>query len=191
MMKTIAEQIVDYYNKEINKSGTPVTLEWLRRQRIIERRVDLNIKFGQDSVDTFLGKITYLAEAGEFLNDIEYRYCNYKSLPKIASLLSKECKTVLEAKNPIREKYSYLEFRIPIPFFNSISSSKLSFTNFESPSERYIPVSMLDTIYNSYAETFKTNPCLCFFYEYLQKAAYHSLKIAFDEIKAEVIKVTK
>lgn len=189
-MNTIAEQIVDFYNNEINESGEPVTLEWLKRQRIVEGRANLNYQFGHDAVDSTLGEITYLAKAEDMLGRVKLS-SKYQLLPQIACFLSWECDTMLDSENPIREKYSSLDSNIPIVFYDSkTSDEELSFLDFQNPIQKQIPINMLNTIYNSCMHT-STNPCLCYFYEYLQKVAYHSLKIAFDEIKVEVEKVIK
>ena len=190
-MKTIAEQIVDYYNKEINKSSKPVTLEWLKRQRIVEGRIYLDIHFGHVSVNTTLGELSYLAKADEWLTEISCT-SEYKLLPQIASFLTYECDTVLDSDNPIREKYTSLMYRIPITFYCNIKSDEeLSFKDLLNPIPKYIPIDLLSKIYYSYEDTLKKNPCRCFFYQYLQKAAFHSLQLAFEEIKAEVEKITK
>lgn len=115
----------------------------------------------------------------------------YNLLPQIACFLSWECDTILDSENPIRKKYSSLDSNIPIVFYDSkTSDEELSFLDFQNPIQKQIPINMLNAIYNSCMHA-ATDPCLRYFYEYLQKVAYHSLKTAFDEIKAEVEKVTK
>lgn len=85
-MQNIAEKIIDYYNNEINKSSKPVTLEWLKRQRIVEGRIFLDLKFGYGNINNILGECTYLAKAENMLLDIPCS-SNYEQLPQIASLL--------------------------------------------------------------------------------------------------------
>lgn len=188
---TIAEKIVNYYNMEINKSGELVTLDWLKRQRIVEGRDFLDLQFGHEVVNKILGEFTFLAKAEEMLSEVEYNF-DYKLLSEIARFLAWECDTILDSENPIREKYSSLEYSIPIPFYDSKSSNEeLSFMDLQNPIQKSIPTNMLDSISTVLTETSKNNPCRCFFFEYLQNVAYHSLKIAFEEIRAEVEKVTK
>lgn len=188
---TIAENIVNYYNMEINKSGELVTLDWLKRQRIVEGRDFLDLQFGHEVVNEILGEFTFLAKAEEMLSEVEYN-SDYKLLSNIAHMLSWECDTVLEDENPIREKYSSLEYSIPIPFYESKTpDEELSFMDLQNPIQKNIPTNMLDSISTVLMETSKNNPCRCFFFQYIQKAAYHSLTIAFKEIRAEVEKVTK
>lgn len=186
-MKTIAEQIVDCY-KEINKSGKPVTLEWLRRQRIVKGRTYLDIQFGHDVVNNILGELTFLAKADELLTEVEYA-SKYQLLPQIANFLSYECDTVLDVDNPIREKYSSLQYRITIPFYcDSKPNEEISFMDILNVKEKYIPTDLLSKFHYSYENTFKTDPCRCFFYQYLQNVSFYSLKLAFEEIRAEVEK---
>lgn len=176
---------------EINKSGELVTLDWLKRQRIVKGRDFLDLQFGHVTVNEILGDITFLAKAEEMLSEVAYN-SDYKLLPEIAHFLAWECDTILDSENPIREKYSSLEYSIPIPFYDSKTPDEdLSFMVLQNPIQKCIPTNMLNSISIISVETSQTNPCRCFFFDYLQKAAYHSLTIAFKEIRAEVEKVTK
>lgn len=191
MMKTIEEKMVDYYNKEINKSGHPVTLEWLKRQRIVERRVYLELHYGKTCVDQILGEYSFLANAESMLSEISYA-SKYELLPDISCALYAECNAILDAENPVRKKYDCLKDTIPIIFYtSSLSDSGLSYLDILSPTTKQVSHEMFHKLYHSYAETFKENPCLAAFFQYLQKVAYYSLQTAFNEIRAEVEKTTK
>lgn len=58
-IQNIEERIVTYYNDLIKNNviagKAPVTLDWMKRQRILEGRDELNFRFGHVVVDSILG----------------------------------------------------------------------------------------------------------------------------------------
>lgn len=184
--KDLDEKMVDYYNSLIEKgdvtcSKKTVTLEWLKRQQIVEGRDLLNIEFGYVVVDDILGKKSSLAEAEDMLSRLS---SDNSSLPNIACLLAAECKEILEEGNPVREKYSSLDSKISITTFEFPAESSTCFSLF--PNEQQISIEHLKEIVNLINEEKYCNRCCYDFLEYLQKAAIRVLETAFEEIKKEV-----
>lgn len=186
-METIADKLLDYYNSHIS-TDEPVTLDWLRRQRIVKGRKQLNIAFGSEVVNNVLGRKTFLAEAGDLLEEVEEKG-KFDLLPRIANFLSYECDLVLDMDDPIREKYTNLCFRIPVPLFSS--GKELYFPNLQQVNMDISPNSLVAvSVYLSQADT-DTNLFKVEFFMYLQKCAFHVLKTAFEEIRNEVDTLTK
>lgn len=186
-MKTIAETLLEYYNSHIATDG-PVTLDWLKRQRIVKNRYQLNLAFGSAVVDSVLGRKNFLAEAEEMLKEVEEKG-KLALLPRIAHFLAYECDTMLDIENPIREKYTTLSYRIPVPVFSSME--EFYFPNLHSENMDISPDSLSSmSIFLSHADV-DTNPFKVEFFMYLQKSAFHVLKTAFEEIRNEVEAKTK
>lgn len=55
--------IISYYNATINKCNKPVPFNWIKRQRIIKVRDELNNRFGENIITYILVEKTYLAKA--------------------------------------------------------------------------------------------------------------------------------
>ena len=190
-MKTLNEQLVDYYNSMVNM-GSPVDLAWLKRQRIVTGRQFLNVRFGSATVDSILGEKSYLAKAEDII--LPYLYANdpyYHKLPELATLLALECKTMLEKENPVFQKYSSLDSNIAIPIFKFLKKS-ISFLESFSATTMQISIQQLNEV-NAFIspEIFENNCNLYLFCEYLQESAFYVLEIAFEEIKEEVQKKTQ
>lgn len=191
---TIEERILAYYNDLIKNnviSGqAPVTLEWLRRQRIVEGRSELDIRFGHVVVDSVLGEKTPLAKAEHYLVAVR-KYGKYELLPEIARLLAKECTTMLQSDDPIRIKYSSLNRSIPIPAIE-LKGVEITLSSLLNISEKQITIEGLKNL-NSYFSTnaLNVNPFELCFFEYLQKITYFSLVNCFKEIKETVEAITK
>lgn len=193
-MKPLDEQIVEYYNSLV-KAGSipnvtsPVDLEWMKRQRILEGRKFLNIRFGSLTVDSILGEETYLAKANSVILQI-YSNSDYQLLPQLANLLALECSTMLEEDNLIYQKYASLNSEIAIPIFE-LSKRKLpTFTTFSTIWK--LPTKQLEEIHGHItSEVFQQDRYLFYFCEYVQKTALHVLEEAFEEIKKEVENKTK
>ena len=105
--QNIEERVVTYYNDLIKNnviSGkAPVTLDWMKRQRILEGRSELDIRFGYATVDRVLGEKTPLAKAKHYLNEV----CTnkkYELIPKISHLLAEEVHVSLQPNSSIRER---------------------------------------------------------------------------------------
>lgn len=191
---TIEERILAYYNDLIKNnviSGqAPVTLEWLRRQRIVEGRSELDIRFGHVVVDSVLGEKTPLAKAEHYLVAVR-KYGKYELLPEIARLLAKECTTMLQSDDPIRIKYSSLNRSIPIPAIE-LKGVEITLSSLLNISKKQITIEGLKNL-NSYFSTnaLNVNPFELCFFEYLQKITYFSLVNCFKEIKETVEAITK
>lgn len=192
-MKTIEERLLEYYNDLIKHNvivaNGPATLEWLKRQRIVEGRKELDLRFGSTVVDSVLGEKTFLAKAADMLAEVEDKG-SYELLPDIACMLSWECDTMLDSENPIWENYACLDQRIPTPIFK-VPDSELSFPALRSV-EKDIPIDLLKKIpiflsNNAVAR----NSFKAYYFEYLQKSALLVLQTAFKEIRAEVESMTK
>lgn len=194
---TIAERLVTYYNDLVKNNvipgEAPVTLERLRRQRIVEGRSELDFRFGHVIVNEVLGEKTPLAKAEHYLAAVR-KYGNYSLLPKIAQLLSEECITTLEPNNSVRERYASLKREIIIPTIE-ISCEKISLSNVLlhivdkriSISELERLLAFLNNVHCSRnVDYFNT-----YFLIYLRECIYYALADAFAEIKEEVEAITK
>lgn len=192
-MKTIEERLLKYYNDLIKHNvivaNGPVTLEWLKRQRIVEGRKELDLRFGSTVVDSVLGEKTFLAKAADMLSEVEDRG-SYELLPNIACMLSWECDTMLGSENPIREKYACLDYRIPTPVFE-ISGNELYLPTLHSV-EKDIPIDVLKKIpIFLFNNAVARDSLQAYYFEYLQKSAFLVLQTAFKEIRAEVESTAK
>lgn len=195
-MKTIEERLLTYYNDLIEHHvivlDGSVTLDWLKRQRIVEGRKELELRFGKVTVDNILGEKTFLAKAEDMLLEVQEKG-SYKFLPTIACFLSWECDTVLDSENPIREKYGSFDFRIPLPI-PKIPGKELNFSTLDFM-EKEITIDTLKRICilfsNEEAQNFHCHPFKLAFFRYLQQCTFYVLKDAFEEIKKEVQSVTK
>lgn len=192
-MKTIAARLLRYYNDLIKHNvivaSGPVTLEWLKRQRIVEGRKELDLRFGSTVVDSVLGEKTFLAKAADMLSEVENRG-SYELLPNIASMLSWECDTMLGSENPIREKYTCLDHRISISIFE-IPDYELYLPTLQSV-EKDIPIDVLEKIpIFLFNNVVARNSLQAYYFEYLQKSAFLVLQTAFKEIRAEVESTAK
>lgn len=195
---TIAEKLVAYYNDLIKNNviagEAPVTLEWLRKQRIVEGRGELDIRFGHVTVDNILGEKTPLAKAEQYLNFVQ-KYDEYDLLTTIASLLVEECTTMLQPDNSIREKYSSLYKEI------TISTTEIKSEEFSLPDIfpiiykkiSILEVHRLNNFLKSLDEDYflKTGYSNAYFLIYIRECIYDALVIAFREIKKEVETVVK
>ena len=125
--QNIEERVVTYYNNLIKNnviSGTaPVTIDWMKRQRILEGRSELDIRFGYATVDRILGEKTPLAKAKHYLNEVCTNQ-KYELLPKISQLLAEEVNVSLPPNNSIREKYTCLAKEITIQI-NQINDKEI------------------------------------------------------------------
>lgn len=192
-MKTIEERLLTYYNDLIKHNvivvDGPVTLDWLKRQRIVEGRKELELRFGKVTVDDILGEKTFLAKAEDMLQQVQDKG-KYELLPSIACFLSWECDTVLDSENPIREKYGPFDCRIPLPIAE-IPDEELSFPTLHFV-EKEVPIDILKKIPIILSnQTFQENPFKVIFFQSLQQSAFYVLKDAFEEIKKEVQLITK
>ncbi len=191
---TIAERLVTYYNSLIKNNviagEAPVTLEWMKRQRILEGREELDIRFGSAVVDSVLGEKTPLAKAKQHLNEIR-KYNKYELLPKIACLLAEECTTVLKSDNPIRMKYYSLSKSIPIPAVE-LKGIEITLSSLLNITEKQITIEGLKNLNSYFSDnTRDVNPFELCVFEYLQKITYFALVIYFKEIKDTVKAVTE
>lgn len=194
---TIAERLVTYYNNLIKNNviagEAPVTLEWLRRQRIVEGRSELDIRFGYITVDKVLGEKTPLAKAEQYLYEAHHRD-KYELLPEIAQLLSEECTSMLTPDNPVRIKYASLKTEITFPTVE-ILDEEINLKNvFRPNSNKKISISQLEELI-SFIPTVHCNHNIIYFriyfYTYLRECVYFALANAFKEIKETVIATTK
>lgn len=200
--QNIEERVVTYYNDLIKNnviSGkAPVTLDWMKRQRILEGRAELDIRFGHVVIDNILGKKTHLANAEYMLNEA---YSNGKlefkkniTLSAIALELYFECSFTLDLKNPVRQKYSHLDRGITIPVFENtlftFNGSRYHKDIFHcSSSEKF--VSFIELSHIDINIDFINSPYRSLFLMYIQYACYYSLRSAFFEIKSAVEDLTK
>jgi len=192
-MKTIEERLLTYYNHLIEHHvivlDGSVTLDWLKRQRIVEGRKELELRFGKVTVNDILGQKTFLAKAEDMLLEVQEKG-NFELLPNIACFLSWECDTVLDSENPIREKYGSFDFRVPVPIYN-IPEKELYFPTLCVPEEE-IPIQVLKTISAYFSNMdFHSNPYRSLFLQYIQQTTFYVLKDAFEEIKKEVLSITQ
>lgn len=185
---TIEERILAYYNDLIKNnviSGqAPVTLEWLRRQRIVEGRSELDIRFGHVVVDSVLGEKTPLAKAEHYLVAVR-KYGKYELLPEVARLLAKECNISLPPNSSIREKYYSLDREITIQI-NQINDIEISLSNvLYNTVSKILPISELEQITFLLKTACSTGPVFFnqSFLVYITKCTYNALLVAFEEIK--------
>lgn len=193
-MQTLEEKLVEYYNSLIEKGNIPnldkpVTFEWLKTRRIVPEREELNLRFGSLVVDNILGEKSYLARAEDMILTVQTTE-DYSLLPNIACMLAWECETILDAENPIRQKYASFDFRIPIPIFE-VSGNELDFVTLQSI-QKEVTLDQLKLInYHVNANEFQNNYNRYFFFKYVLKITFHILETAFEEIKKEVEEKTK
>lgn len=199
---TIEERVLAYYNDLVKNNvipgEAPVTLEWMKRQRILEGRDKLDIRFGHVIIDNILGEKKPLAKAEHMLNE---SCVNGKlNLPKnttlnaIALELYYECISMLDLKNPVRQKYSNLCYGITIPIFekttftyNGSITDKDIFHCYSS--KKFINFLELSSINDNI--DFVDSPYKSLFLIYIQYACYYSLRSAFFEIKSAVEEIIK
>ena len=137
---------------------------------------------------------SYLARAENMILNVQTTE-DYSLLPNIAYMLAWECETILDAENPIRQKYESLDFRIPIPMFE-VSSNELDFVTLKSI-QKEVTIDQLKLLNyhvntcHTIANKFQHNYSRYFFFEYVLKVSFHVLKTAFEEIKKEVEEKTK
>lgn len=182
---TIAESVLSYYNDLIKNNvipgKAPVTLEWLRRQRIVEGRNKLDIRFGHKTVNSILGEKTPLAKAEQYLNEVRNNN-KYELLPQIAKLIAEESNISLPANSSIKEKYSFLNEKITIQI-SQIDSSEICLSN--ALVGKILLISELEKI-TSLLKAVDSSRIVYFnkyFLVYISECAYLSLLVAFEEIK--------
>ncbi len=192
---TIAERLVTYYNDLIKNNviagEASVTLEWMKRQRILEGRNELDLRFGSVTVDSVLGEKTPLAKAEQYLVDVR-KYNKYELLPTIASLLAKECNTMLGTDNIARKKYSSLGYCVTIPTID-IKSVQITLSGMLNTSDRKVTLDSLKYIssfismHNNVTDDYYSDVCFCI---YIMNVVYITLSKAFNEIKEQVECIT-
>lgn len=198
-IQNIEERIVTYYNDLIKNNvivgKAPVTIEWMKHQRILEGRSELDIRFGHVVVDSILGEKTPLAKAEEYLGEIREN-SKYELLPKIALLFYDEYIQVLKGKFPnhsIHKEYKYYKYGFynefvviqfhDIPFsiiyFNDVSDQELI-------QSRRVAINDLSYInnfilqHNNLNDKNYFNACM---YTYIREIVYIALVNDFNEIK--------
>ncbi|MCI8344923.1 MAG: hypothetical protein HFJ42_02970 [Clostridia bacterium] len=186
--QNIEERVVTYYNDLIKNnviSGkAPVTLDWMKRQRILEGRSELDIRFGYATVDRVLGEKTPLAKAKHYLNEV----CTnkkYELIPKISHLLAEEVHVSLQPNSSIREKYTSLDKEINIQV-NQINDKEIFLSNtLYHTVSKILPISELEQIIYLLKTACSTGPVFFneYFLFYIIECAYISLLVAFEEIK--------
>lgn len=191
-IKNIEERIVTYYNDLIKNNviagKAPVTLEWMKRQRILEGRDELNFRFGHEVVDSILGKKTPLAKAEHYLKAV-HKHDAYNLLPEIACLLAEECTTMLPPNNSTREIYKSLKQKVEIQiidltFYNIYIDSikNETFTRSISiPQLKYLTKERCSNTGNLTACTIN----------YMCECVYFALVDAFNNVKEAVQNVVK
>lgn len=188
-IQNIEERIVTYYNDLIKNNviagKAPITLEWMKHQRILEGRDELEIRFGHLVVDNILGEKTPLAKVQDYLEDI--RKCKkYELLPTIAQLLAKECDSTLSPNDPIRKKYISLKTEITFPTIE-LNDEEIDLDNVFKPiSYKKISILQLEKLI-SFLNTVHCNHNVVYFHTYflvyIRECIYFALANAFEEIK--------
>lgn len=196
-IQSIEERVVTYYNDLIKNNviagKAPVTLEWMKRQRILEGRGELDIRFGSVVINDIFGEKTPLAKAGHYLK-VVHKYNKYDLLTKIACLLAEECTTMLALNDPLREKYTSLKTEITFPtivvtneeinldtVFKPIAYKKISILQLEKL------ISILNTVHCNHDVVYFH----IYFLIYIRECIYFALANAFEEIKKAVESMTK
>ena len=176
--------IISYYNATINKCNKPVSFNWIKRQRIIKGRDELNNRFGENIINYILGEKTYLAKVEDMLLEVE-KDLNFSLLPHIGYMLYLECNEMLEEENPVRQKYSSLNKKISLPilkvYHKYLNSLLLSCKNEIS----YGDLKFIQNYLSEYDDPFYN-----VIYDGVQVSVYLYLKIAFEEIRKEVESIT-
>lgn len=193
---TIEERVLAYYNDLVKNNvipgEAPVTLEWMKRQRILEGRGELDIRFGHITVDSVLGEKTPLAKAEHYLAAVR-KYNKYELLPKIAQLLVEECKKMLGKDNIAYRKYYYLDRYIILDIIDikganvnlgsMIDTSRKSITPYEMKC-----ISNFISAHNNINDAEFSDVC---FGIYIMSLVYTTLSKAFDEIRYQIECITK
>lgn len=193
---TIEERLVTYYNDLVKNNvipgKTPVTSEWLRRQRIVEGRNELDIRFGYETVNSVLGEKTPLAKAEQYLNEVR-NDGKYELLPEIAKLLAKECTEMLGSDNVARLKYSSLDKYVSIHICN-IPGTSITLGDMLFTSRKEIQLYTLICINNFISKHNNINDSeysdVCFSI-YIRELVYITLLEAFNEIREQVHYIAK
>ncbi len=194
-IQNIKERIVTYYNDLIKNNvitgKAPVTLEWMKRQRILEGRDELDIRFGHVVVDRIIGKKTPLAKAEQYLNEVRNNH-KYELLPEIAKLLAKEYNTIVQPEYPSRDPYSEVNYRLLIPYqhFPSI----ISFTYGPTISYSFVYIEDIIFINNFILEHnnfYDDNYSTVILYIYIRELFYITLVDYFNEIRNKVESIIK
>ncbi len=193
---TIEERLVTYYNDLVKNNvipgKTPVTLEWLRRQRIVEGRNELDIRFGYETVNSVLGEKTPLAKAEQYLNEVR-NDGKYELLPEIAKLLAKECTEMLGSDNVARLKYSSLDKYVSIHIVD-IPDTSITLGDMLFTSRKEIQLYTLVCINNFISKHNNINDSeysdVCFSI-YIRELVYITLLEAFNEIREQVHYIAK
>jgi len=175
--------ITSYYNATINKGNKPVSFNWLKRQRIIKGREELNNRFGKNAIDFIFGEKTYLANAEDMLLKVE-QDLDFNSLPFIGYMLYLECSEVLEEENPVRKKYSFLNEKIYLPILRVYPDLSLL------SDENEIYYSSLKFIQSYLKEKYDDTPYTNMLYTNIQVSVFLFLKAAFEEIRKEIESIT-
>lgn len=193
---TIEERLVTYYNDLVKNNvipgKAPITLEWLKRQRIVEGRNELDIRFGHETVNKVLGEKTPLAKAEQYLNEVRDDG-KYELLPEIAKLLAKECTEMLGSDNVARRKYSSLDKYVSIHIVDipdtSITLGDMLFTS-RKEIQLYTLVYINNFIFkhNNINDSEYSDVC---FSIYIRELVYITLLEAFNEISKQVDYITK
>lgn len=193
---TIEERLVTYYNDLVKNNvipgKAPITLEWLKRQRIVEGRNELDIRFGHETVNKVLGEKTPLAKAEQYLNEVRDDG-KYELLPEIAKLLAKECTEMLGSDNVARRKYSSLDKYVSIHIVDipdtSITLGDMLFTS-RKEIQLYTLVCINNFIFkhNNINDSEYSDVC---FSIYIRELVYITLLEAFNEISKQIDYITK
>lgn len=196
-IQNIEERIVTYYNDLIKNNviagKAPVTLEWMKRQRILEGREELEIRFDSVVINDIFGKKTPLAQAEHYLKAV-HKYDSYNLLPKIACLLAEECTTMLALNDPIRKKYISLKTQITFPTIVVTNEEINLDTVFKPIAYKKISILQLEKLI-SFLSTVHCNHNVVYFHTYflfyIRECIYFALANAFEQIKKAVESMTK
>lgn len=193
---TIEERVLAYYNDLVKNNvipgEAPVTLEWMKRQRILEGRGELDIRFGHVVVDSILGEKTPLAKAEHYLAAVR-KYNKYELLSKIAQLLAEECKKMLGTDNIAYRKYSCLDSYVLLDIID-IKGSNVNLVSMINTSRKSITPFEMECISNFISAHNNINDeefsDVCFGI-YILNLVYSTLSKAFNEIRNQVECITK
>lgn len=177
--------IVSYYNATINKFNNPVSFNWLKRQRIIKGRDELNNRFGENTINFIFGEKTYLAKAQDMLLQVE-KDLAFDKLSYIGYFLYLECKEMLDKENPVLQKFSSLNTSVSLPILRVYSKylNPILFCDKDSD----ISYENLNFIQHYLSE--HDDPFYNVLYSAVQLAVFLHLKSAFQEIRNEVELIT-
>ena len=191
-----ATRIVTYYNNLIDNNviaGTsPVTLDWMRQQRILEGRKELNLRFGYAIVDSVLGEPTSLAIAKQYLDEVHDNR-KYELLPEVARLLADECTKMLEKDNIASRKYSYLAQYVSLDVIDieSYHVNLYSMLNFSFKVITPHEMKCISNFISKHNNIDDEEYCDVCFGIYIMNLVYTELNNAFNEIKEQIECITK